>query len=81
MFFEILSLTPPFKYIVYTITPHGTHVSGATKGGLMSEEFFTWAQIFKQKCQITPLSTLHKGESAQGSDLAKVKNFLRLSHL
>ena len=61
-----------------------------TKGDLISERFFTLAQISKNGCQITPLSTIHvpKEKLLRGviwhqflEILVKVKNVLRLSHL
>ena len=33
---------------------------GFSKGGLISESFFTLAQISKKMCQITTLSTIHE---------------------
>ena len=65
------------------------YVLGKTKGGLISELFFTLAQIFQKRCQKTIFRTIQlKREDSYDSDMAnffwrfffKAKN-LRLSHL
>ena len=39
---------------------YGNYYSGQSTGGLISVGFILWAQIFKNACQITPLSTIHQ---------------------
>ena len=71
----------------YLLNPWNWYQLHQTKGGLISDFFFFGSNLQK-RCHITTLSTFHIHRSAQGCDLglfleieAKVKNFLRLSHL
>ena len=75
-------------YDIHTID-NQYYVLGNTKGGLISELFFTLAQIFQKRCQKTIFRTIQlKREDSYDSDMAnffwrfffKAKN-LRLSHL